>query len=79
MAHRPGMASFGQSVLEDRGQDDWEHGDPLFRDRTADGEDESEALHDRPDDRDSLYAVLNLEADATPDDIQRAYRRLAGS
>ncbi|GAA5984771.1 hypothetical protein JCM10908_003497 [Rhodotorula pacifica] len=74
MAHRPGTAAFGQTSLEDRGQDEWEHDEPLYKDRNSE---DDEAINEEANERDTLYATLNLVRDASEDDIQKAYRRLA--
>ena len=77
MANRPGTAHFGQTALEDRGQDEWEHDEPLYAAQGIDGDGDDDE-HQANADRDSLYATLNLERDASEDEIQKAYRRLAG-
>lgn len=77
MANRPGTAHFGQTALEDRGQDEWEHDEPLYAAAGIDGDD-GEHVDQATAERDSLYATLNLERDASEDEIQKAYRRLAG-
>ncbi|GAA5870357.1 hypothetical protein JCM8547_006613 [Rhodosporidiobolus lusitaniae] len=67
-------SSFSSTAFERLAQDDaWEHSNPLFG--TGDDQDEQEHLGEA--DRDKLYAVLNLERNASQEDIQRAYRRLA--
>lgn len=80
MANRPGTAHFGQTALEDRGQDEWEHNEPLYAAAAGiDGNGQDDDQWDQATaDRDSLYATLNLERDAAEDEIQKAYRRLAG-
>ena len=77
MANRPGTAHFGQTALEDRGQDEWEHDEPLYAAAGSDGDDR-EHVDQATAERDSLYATLNIERDASEDESQKAYRRLAG-
>lgn len=77
----PAMASFGPNFgstpLEHDPQDDaWQRSDPLF-DRAQHGPQPDDAGD--PDRDDALYSVLNLERTASDQDIQRSYRRLAGT